>query len=48
MYKIYVPKDSIACLKLCMHRTIFWGGGIHVWNHLQYKVCEYEMIIFRQ
>jgi len=27
MYKIFVPKGSTACLKLCMHRTIFWGGG---------------------
>lgn len=30
MYKFFVPKGSIACLKLCMHRTIFWGGGIHL------------------
>jgi hypothetical protein len=23
---MYVPKGLIACLKVCMHRTVFWGG----------------------
>jgi hypothetical protein len=27
MYKIFIPKGSIACLKLCIHTTIFWGAG---------------------